>query len=314
MANPEMKIFSGSAHPALAEKICGYLGMEPGRIERRRFSDGEFWVKFQENIRGRDVFLIQPTHPPADNLMELLIMVDAARRASADRITVVLPYLGYARQDRKDQPRVAIAARLVADLLQAVGVQRIIAMDMHTAQLQGFFSIPVDHLFAANVFMHHFKSLRGQDLVIVSPDFGGLNTARSWAERFGAGLAVIDKRRSAHNKAEVMNVIGDIQDKHVIIVDDIVDTGGTLIKTARRLKELGCGPIHIACTHAILSGDATENIGNSGLIEEFVVADTIPLHEKAVASGLFTVISTAEVFGEAILRIHAGESLSVLFR
>jgi ribose-phosphate pyrophosphokinase len=307
-----MKLFSGSAHTELADKIANYLGTEIGRIERRRFSDGEYWVKYQENIRGHDVFLIQPTHPPADNLMELLIMIDAARRASAARITAVIPYFGYARQDRKDKPRVAITARLIANILQAATTDRILTMDLHTAQLQGFFDIPVDHLYSSYIFVEHFRKIAGSDLVVVSPDVGGIAMARSYAQQLNASIAFIDKRRIEHNESEVMHVIGNVKDKTVLIIDDIVDTAGSISKAAKRLKELNCGPIHVACTHALLSGPAIDRVSSIEL-EEFVVSDTIPLHNQAKESGLFTVLSMAKVFGEAIRRIHYGESLSYLF-
>ncbi len=316
VAVPEMRLFSGSAHPELARKVAKHLGIELGRIDIKRFSDGEFWVKFQENIRDKDVFLFQPTHPPADNLMELLIMVDAARRSSAARITVVIPYFGYARQDRKDQPRVAITARLIADLLQAVEVDRMVTMDLHTAQIQGFFTIPVDHLYASYIFFRHFDRLKSEDLVVVSPDVGGINPARSYAKRLGASLAIIDKRRDKEkdNKAEVVHVIGEVKGKRVLLMDDIVDTAGTLCNTIDKLVELGCGPIHIGCSHPLLSGNAVKNLmKRADYIEEFVVSDSLPLHQEAQDSKLFTVLSSAEIFGEAILRIHAGESLSVLF-
>ena len=307
-----MKLFSGSAHHELAEGVAAFLGMEPGRIECRRFSDGEFWVKYQENIRGSDVFLLQPTHPPSDNLMELLIMIDAARRASASRITAVIPYFGYARQDRKDKPRVAITARLIANLLQAASADRILTMDLHTPQLQGFFDIPVDHLYSSLIFVEHFRKLAGSDLVVVSPDVGGIALARAYAQKLSAGIAFIDKRRSQHNESEIMNIIGEVQGKRALIIDDIVDTAGTICKAAVRLKEMGCKSIHIVCTHAILSGPALERIKQIEF-EEFVISDTIPLHSAARESGMFTVLSTAKVFGEAIRRIHYGESLSVLF-
>ncbi len=307
-----MKLFSGSAHPELADKIAAYIGIEIGKIERRRFSDGEYWVKFQENIRGHDVFLLQPTHPPADNLMELLIMIDAARRASAARITAVIPYFGYARQDCKDKPRVAITARLIANILQAATADRILTMDLHTAQLQGFFDIPVDHLYSSYIFTEHFRRISGSDLVVVSPDVGGIAMARSYAQRLDASIAFIDKRRVEHNKSEVMNVIGKVKDKRVLIIDDIVDTAGTITKAVIRLKELNCGPVHIACTHPILSGPAVDRLKDLEL-EEFVVSDTVPLHEKARTCGLFNVLSMAKVFGEAVRRIHYGESLSYLF-
>ncbi|MFN3821039.1 MAG: ribose-phosphate diphosphokinase, partial [bacterium] len=226
----ELRLFSGSAHPSFAARIAEYLGTSLGNIERRKFADGEFWVMFQENIRGRDIFLIQPTHPPADHLMELLIMADAARRASAWRITAVIPYFGYARQDRKDKPRVAITSRLVANLLEAATIERILTMDLHTPQLQGFFNIPVDHLYSSVVFIEHLKYLQGPDLVVVSPDIGGVALARAYAQKLHAGLAFIDKRRIAPNEAEVMNVVGEVKGKVALIVDDIVDTAGTICR------------------------------------------------------------------------------------
>ena len=293
--------------------MAKYLGIETGQIELRRFSDGEFWVKYQENIRGKDVFLMQPTHPSADNLMELLIMIDAARRASAKRITAVIPYFGYARQDRKDQPRVAITARLIANLIQAATADRVLTMDLHTAQLQGFFDIPVDHLYSSYIFTEHFHDISENNLVVVSPDVGGIALARAYAQRLSAGLAFIDKRRQQPNESEVMNVIGEVEGKTVLIIDDMVDTAGTICKCVVELQERGCGKVHIACTHPILSGNAIEKLSKIS-IEEFVVSDTVPLHTKAKESGIFNVISTAEVFGEAIRRIHYGESLSVLFR
>ena len=316
VAVPEMRLFSGSAHPELAEKIAAHLGIEIGRISIKQFSDGEFWVKFQENIRDKDVFLLQPTHPPADNLLELLIMIDAARRSSAARITAVVPYFGYARQDRKDQPRVAITARMIADLFQAVEVERIMTMDLHTAQIQGFFTVPVDHLYASYIFFKHFDRLVDEDLVIVSPDVGGINAARAYSKRLNASLAIVDKRRDKDNdnKPEIVNVIGEVEGKRVLIIDDIVDTAGTLCNTIDRLVELGCGPIHLGCTHPILSKNSVKKLqARSKYIEEFVVSDTIPLKKNAIESEFFTVLSTAEIFSEAILRIHAGESLSVLF-
>ena len=239
-------------------------------------------------------------------------MIDAARRASAARITAVIPYFGYARQDRKDKPRVAITARLIANMLQAATTDRILTMDLHTPQLQGFFDIPVDHLYSSYIFNEHFRQIAGPDLVVVSPDVGGIAIARNYAESFHAGLAFIDKRRSRHNESEVMNIIGEVKGKTVLIVDDIVDTAGTLTKACQHLKELECGPIHIACTHPIFSGPALERIKQLEL-EEFVVTDTIPLHDETKASGLITVLSTAKIFGEAIRRIHYGESLSYLF-
>lgn len=307
-----MRLFCGSSHPELGNKIADYLGVEIGQIERRQFSDGEYWVKYQENIRGKDIFLLQSTHSPGDNLLELLIMIDAARRASAARITAVIPYFGYARQDRKDQPRVAITSRLIANLLEAATAERILTMDLHTAQLQGFFNIPVDHLYNSYYFIKHFRKISGKNLTVVSPDVGGIGMARAYAQRLNAGLAFIDKRRQRHNESEVMNVIGEIEGKNILILDDMVDTAGTICKCVTELKKRGCGSVHIGCTHPLLSGKAVENIAKTD-IEEFVISDTVPLQKKAIDSGLFTVISTAELFGEAIRRIHYGESLSVLF-
>ncbi|MBM3329588.1 MAG: ribose-phosphate pyrophosphokinase [Calditrichaeota bacterium] len=312
-----MKLFSGSAHPALADSIAGYLELPAGAIDRRRFSDGEFWVKYQDNIRGSDVFLVQPTHPPAENLIELLIMADAARRSSAARITAVIPYFGYARQDRKDQPRVAITARLMANLIEAATVDRVLTMDLHTPQLQGFFNIPVDHLYSSGIFIDHFRRIAGDNLVVISPDVGGIALARAYAQRLGAGLAFIDKRRSRPNDAkgydsEVMNVIGEVEGRVALIIDDIVDTAGTICKAAQKLRDLGCTAVHAACTHPLLSGRAVEKISDAGF-EQFVVSDTIPLKDNARESGIFTVLSVAGLFGEAIKRIHVGESLSVLF-
>ena len=239
-------------------------------------------------------------------------MIDAARRSSAARITAVIPYFGYARQDRKDQPRVAITASLIAKLLQAACAERILTMDLHTAQIQGFFDVPVDHLYSSYIFTKHFRSLGGDKLVVVSPDVGGIPLARAYAQRLGGGLAFIDKRRQGHNVAEVMHLIGEVKGKDILIVDDMVDTAGTICKCIEKLRKNGCEKIHIACTHPILSGDAIANLSKVAF-EEFVVSDTVPLHQKAVDSGMFTVISVAEVFGEAIRRIHYGESLSVLF-
>lgn len=308
----ELRLFSGSANIGFAARIAQYLGIALGTLERRRFADGEFWVMFQENIRGRDVFLIQSTHPPADNLMELLIMADAARRASAWRITAVIPYFGYARQDRKDKPRVAITARLVANLLEASTINRVLTMDLHKPQIQGFFNIPVDHLYSSAVFIEYLKHLAGPDLVVVSPDIGGVALAREYALKLQAGLAFIDKRRRAPNEAEIMNVVGEVKGKRALLIDDIVDTAGTICRAAEKLWELGCKEVYAACTHPLLSPPAVERVREAHF-KAFYVSDTIPLREDAVNSGLFTVISVAELFGEAVKRIHLGESLSVLF-
>lgn len=307
----KLKVFYGSANVPLAEKICRCLRVKPGAITRRRFSDGEIWVKYEENIRGADCFLIQPTNAPAENLMELLVMIDAARRASAKRITAVIPYFGYARQDRKDQPRVAISAKLVANLLTTAGADRVLTMDLHAPQLQGFFDIPVDHLYSAMVACEYVKNLRIPDLVIVSPDVGGIQIARAYARRLHVPLAVVDKRRPRPNVAEVHTMIGNVADKNVLMVDDIVDTANTLCETARFVKEHGARQVYALCTHAVLSGPAIDNIRNSEL-SFLVVTDTIALPPEKRIDKL-RVISVANVFAQGIKRIHKGASISKLF-
>ncbi|MDZ7294932.1 MAG: ribose-phosphate pyrophosphokinase [candidate division KSB1 bacterium] len=307
----KLKVFYGSANVPLAEKICRCLRVKPGAITRKRFSDGEIWVKYEENIRGADCFLIQPTNAPAENLMELLVMIDAARRASAKRITAVIPYFGYARQDRKDQPRVAITAKLVANLLTTAGADRVLTMDLHAPQLQGFFDIPVDHLYSAMVACKYVQNLRIPDLVIVSPDVGGIQIARAYARRLHAPLAVVDKRRPRPNVAEVHTIIGDVAGKNVMLVDDIVDTGNTLCESARFLKNRGAKEVYALCTHAVLSGSAIDNIRASEL-SFLVVTDTIALPPEKRIDKL-RVISVADVFAEGIERIHKGDSISKLF-
>lgn len=308
MKKDEPRIFSGSASEKLTKKICEYLSLSPGEIDLRRFSDGEIWVKYKENIRGRDVFLVQSTQPPAENLMELLIMIDAARRASANRITAVIPYFGYARQDRKDQPRVAISAKLIANLLTTAGADRVITMDLHAAQIQGFFDIPFDHLYASPIFTGLFdKHL--ENLVVVSPDVGGIKLARSYAKRLEIKFVVLDKRRPSHNVAEVMHIIGDVEGKDVLLVDDLVDTAGTFTAAIEALKKNGAGKIYGAVTHALLSDNALEKIENSD-IEVLYVTDSIELKRK---SSKVIVKTSSELFGEAILRTHNDESISSLF-
>ncbi|MDQ7066152.1 MAG: ribose-phosphate pyrophosphokinase [candidate division KSB1 bacterium] len=305
------KIFTGRSNPALARKIADYLDMELGDNDIRDFSDGEIWVKYNENIRGADVFLIQSTNSPPRNLMELLIMIDAARRASAMRVTAVIPYFGYARQDRKDQPRVAITAKLVANLLTTSGADRVLTMDMHAPQIQGFFDIPLDHLYAVTIFTDYFRKKELDDFVVVSPDIGGIRRARSYAKRLNAPIAMIDKRRPRQNVAEVLHVIGDVKGRNVIMVDDICDTAGTLAAAANFLKEKGAREIYAGCTHAILSGNAVEKIQNSA-VTELVVTDTVHLPpEKKIDK--IKVLSVAELFGRAIMRIHNEESISSLF-
>lgn len=301
-------IFSGSSNPHLARKICDYLNISQGNVDIKRFSDGEIWVKFQENIRGRDVFIVQSTMPPAENLLELLIMLDAAKRASATRVTAVIPYFGYARQDRKDQPRVAVTAKLIANLITEAGADRVITMDLHAAQIQGFFDIPFDHLYASPVFTGLFKS-QESDLIVVSPDIGGIKLARSYARRLSAGLVVIDKRRPTHNTVEIMNIIGDVEEKDVLIVDDMIDTGGTFVSAIAALKKNGAKQIYGAVTHPVLSGDAFEKIVNSDLTKLYVT-DTIPLQKE---SDKIVIRSASGLFAEAIIRSNRNESISSLF-
>jgi ribose-phosphate pyrophosphokinase len=308
-----MKVFTGRAHPQLATDICSILGEEPGRAALYSFSDGENYAQIDENVRGADVFIIQPTSTPVnDNLMELLILLDAFKRSSASRVTAVLPYYGYARQDRKDKPRVPITSKLVADLITAAGASRVLTIDLHAAQIQGFFDIPVDHLFAAPVVIRHLKSLQLQDLTIVSPDAGGVERARAYAKRLGAGLAIIDKRRVAANQTQVMNIIGEVEDRNVFIVDDIIDTAGTLIESVKVLKEKGARSISASCTHAVLSGPAIDRINGSAL-DQVVVTNTIPTSEKAAACSRLKTLSVADLLAEAIKRIHTEESVSSLF-
>jgi ribose-phosphate pyrophosphokinase len=301
-------IFSGSSNQKLTQKICDYLNLSPGKVDIKRFSDGEIWVKFQDNIRGRDVFIVQSTMPPAENLLELLIMIDAAKRASANRVTAVMPYFGYARQDRKDQPRVAITAKLIANLITTAGADRVITMDLHASQIQGFFDIPFDHLYASPVFSNIFKE-NFENLVVVSPDVGGIKIARSYAKRLNAGLVVIDKRRPKPNVVEVMEVIGDVNDKNVLLVDDLIDTGGTFINAVKALKERGAKEIFGAVTHPLLSGEAVQKILNCQ-IAKLYVTDTIPL---SVESEKIIVRSASGLFAEAIIRSHRNESISSLF-
>lgn len=305
------KIFTGRANPALANKVAEYLNIALGDNKIRDFSDGEIWVKFNENIRGVDVFLIQPTNAPARNLLELLILIDAARRASAMRITAVIPYFGYARQDRKDQPRVSITARLVANLLTTAGVDRILTMDMHAPQIQGFFDVPLDHLYAVTLFADYFLAKKMEDFVVVSPDIGGIRRARAYAKRMNAPIAMIDKRRPRQNVAEVLNLIGEVRGKNVILIDDICDTGGTLVAAANYLRRQGAGEIYAGCTHAILSGNASEKIRDSA-ITELVVTDTVDVPEEKRHEKI-KILSVAELIGRAIMRIHNEESISLLF-
>lgn len=307
-----MKIFSGSSNPGLAAEICEYLDTALGRADISTFADGETMFHIRENVRGRDVFIIQSTSPPVnDNLVELLIMVDAFRRASARRITAVLPYYGYSRQDRKSEPRVPITAKLVANLLTTAGVDRVLCTDLHAGQIQGYFDIPVDNLFAAPVILEYFRSLELQNLVIISPDAGGVERARAFAKRLDASLAIIDKRRTGMNVTELMNIIGDVQDRTAVILDDMIDTAGTLIQAAEAVKAKGAAKVMAAATHAVLSGPAKERIRNSAL-EEVIVSNSIPHGDLDKASRV-TVLSMAELLGEGIRRIHENSSVSSLF-
>jgi len=309
----ELKVFGGRSNTALFAEIVKALGVQPGMIEIEDFSDGETFVRIEENIRGADVFAVQSIcHPGNANLMEMLIMMDAFRRSSAERITAVIPYYGYARQDRKVQPRVPITAKLVANLLAAAGADRVITMDLHAGQIQGFFDIPVDHLYAAPIMIDYFRLKEVEDLVVVSPDAGGVERARAYAKRLNAGLGIIDKRRDRANVAEVVRIIGDVKDRDVLLVDDIVDTAGTLSQGAQALMEAGARRVFASCTHAVLSGPAIQRIDASPLAE-VAVTDTIPLSEEGARSEKISVLSVGHLLAEAIRRIHEGASVSSLF-
>jgi ribose-phosphate pyrophosphokinase len=305
-------LFSGNANRPLSQEIADYLGVPLGEAEVSRFADGEILVQIFENVRGADVFVIQPTcRPVNENLMELLVIIDALKRASAWRITAVMPYYGYGRQDRKVQPRVPITAKLVADLLTAAGVHRVLTMDLHAGQIQGFFTTPVDHLYAAPVLLQYFQERMLSDAVVVSPDAGGVERARAFAKRLNTSLAFIDKRRTGPNEAKVMYIVGEVEGRDVIIVDDMIDTGGTLTQAVPALVEKGAKRIFASCTHPVLSGPAMERIEGSAL-EEVVITNTIPLSEGRSSKKL-TVLSVAPLLGEAISRIHKEESVSRLF-
>lgn len=308
-----MKVFAGSSNMELTGQVVNYLGIKMGRFVLEQFSDGEIHFFIDENVRGEDVFVVQSGSFDANfHLMELFVMIDAFKRASAERITAVVPYYPYARQDWKDRPRVAISARLVADLLEASGANRVLTMDLHSPQIQGFFSVPVDNLTAAPVLANHVQKLELSDLTVVSPDAGGVGRARAFAKRLKANLAIIDKRRPAPNIAQILHVIGDVKDRDVVIIDDMVDTGGTLVKSVDALLQQGARRVYAACTHPILSGQAVEKIENSKL-EKLIVTNTIPLREKAKSCKKIMVLSVAELFGEAIRRINLGSSVSSLF-
>jgi len=306
-------IFSGRANPALTESICGYLQIERGHLRIGTFSDGEISCQIKDNVRGADVFIVQPTGAPAnETLMELLIMLDAFRRASPSRICVVMPYMGYARQDRKDAPRVPITAKLVANLITTAGAARVLTIDLHAAQIQGFFDIPVDHLYAAPILIDAIRRKELDNPVLVSPDAGGVERARAFAKRLHADLAIMDKRRPEANQAEIMNVIGDVDGAECVIVDDIIDTAGTMCKTAEALKERGARSVYAAGVHPVLSGPAIERIEASP-IEKIMVTDTLVLRPEAAACAKIEQLSLAVLLGEAIRRIHEGASVSSLF-
>ena len=309
MLSNDFLIFAGSSNLSLAKKIVKNLGKELGVLESKRFSDGEIWVKYGENIRGREVFIIQSTNPPADNVLELLIMLDAAKRASASRITAVIPYFGYSRQDRKDQPRVSITAKLMANLIIEAGADRVMTMDLHASQIQGFFDIPFDHLYGSSVFINHVTSL-SDNLAVVSPDIGGIKVARAYSKMLDASFVVIDKRRLTHNKAEVMNIIGEVEGKDILLVDDLIDTAGTFVGAIKSLKDKGAQRIFGVATHPLLSGPAIERLNESAL-ELLLVTDTIKIDENV--SKKIKVITASDLFAEALLRTFNNESISSLF-
>lgn len=310
---PRLKIFSGNANLPLAQEICDELDVPLGLASVKKFSDGENYVQIHENVRGADVFLVQPTCTPVDqHLVEILLMIDALRRASADRITAVLPYYGYARQDRKDQPRVPISAKLVAKLLESAGADRVLTLDLHAAQIQGFFDVPVDHLFATPVFIEYFRGPSIADLTVVSPDAGGVERARAFAKRLNAPLAIIDKRREEANVAEVMNVIGDVRGQNCLLFDDLIDTAGTLVKGAEALMKYGAASVRACATHPVLSGPAVDRIQNSQLTE-VVFCNSIPLSAKAEKCEKIRTLSVAPLLARAVQSIHEETSVSILF-
>jgi ribose-phosphate pyrophosphokinase len=313
MDRDRLKIFSGTANPALAAEICECLDVPLGQAAITRFSDGEARVQVLENVRGADVFVVQPTSYPVDtNLMELLLMMDAFKRASARRLTPVMPYYGYSRQDRKDRPRVPISSKLVADLLMTAGADRALTLDLHTPQIQGFFAIPVDHLLAAPVLVEYFQKLNLPDLTVVAPDAGGVERARFFAKKMQAALAIVDKRRVDVNEAEVMHVIGDVEGRTAVVVDDMIDTAGTLVKTSAALLEHGAVAVYACCTHAVLSGQAVDRICKSQ-ISQVVVTNSIPLTEAAAKCGRIVTLSIGPLLARAILSIHEETSVSNLF-
>ena len=308
--NYPIKIFSGSSNLPLSQKLAKIIGLELGAVDIKKFSDGEIWVKYGENIRGSEVFIIQSTNPPAENIMELLIMIDAARRASAKRITAVIPYFGYARQDRKDQPRVSITSKLIANLVTTAGADRVMTMDLHAAQIQGFFDIPLDHLYGSSFFLPEIANL-SDNFAVVCPDVGGIKIARSYGKKLHANLVVIDKRRTKHNFAEVVNIIGEVEGKDILLVDDLIDTAGTFVGAVEALKSKGAKKIYGAITHPLLSGPAIERLNNSE-VDKLFVSDTIEITDARYSPKL-SVVTSAEIFAEAIIRTYKNESISSLF-
>ncbi|MBA4389849.1 MAG: phosphoribosylpyrophosphate synthetase [Syntrophus sp. (in: bacteria)] len=309
----KLRILTGNANPELAQKICTFLGVTLGQAKVSHFSDGEVQVEIDESVRGMDTFVVQPTCPPVnENLMELLVMLDALKRASSGRITVVIPYYGYGRQDRKVFPRTSISARLVANLITVAGASRVLAMDLHAGQIQGFFDIPVDHLYALPVQLNYLKKKITGEIVIVSPDAGGVERTRELGKRLNASIAIIDKRREKANVSKVMHVIGDVKNKTAILLDDMIDTGGTIVQAAEAIMEGGAKAVYACCTHAVLSGNAIERIDNSSLTE-MISTNTIPLSENARKSKKIRVLDVSPILGEAIKRIHSDESVSSLF-
>jgi ribose-phosphate pyrophosphokinase len=305
------KLLVGSGNPALSEEIASALGVEPAKATISRFADGEIFVRIDENVRGNDVFILQPTNPPAENIMELLLLIDAAKRATAARITCVMPYYGYSRQDRKDQPRVAIGAKLLANMIVGAGANRVLGLDFHQHQLQGFFDVPVDHLYAAPVFVSHYRKKHLHDLVVVAPDVGSAKMARGFAKRLNGSLAIIDKRRPRPNQSEVVNVVGEVEGRDCLLTDDMIDTAGTVSEASRALKDLGARDIYVCATHALLSGPACERLSKAP-ITEVTVTDTVRIPEEKRFPQLH-VLSVGELLAKAIKYIHSEQSVSSLF-
>ncbi len=306
-----LKLLVGSGNPALSEEIARSLGVEPARTTITRFADGEIFVRIDENVRGNDVFILQPTNPPAENIMELLLLIDAAKRASAARVTCVMPYYGYSRQDRKDQPRVAIGAKLMANMIVTAGANRVLGLDFHQHQLQGFFDVPVAHLYAAPVFVSHYRKKHLHDLVVVAPDVGSAKMARGFAKRLNGSLAIIDKRRPRPNQSEVVNVVGEVEGRDCLLTDDMIDTAGTVSEASRALKDLGAKDVYVCATHALLSGPAVERLSNAP-ITEVTVTDTVRIPDEKRFPQL-TVLSVGELLSKAIRYIHSEQSVSSLF-